>query len=253
MPNPLAALLDPQFRQDVGTNTRGLLQSASNSVAQNVTGPVDILAWLLRKSGMPIPQNPMGGSAWAEQKGLLQQVPDGAPKVAGETLGGVAPFVGAAKAPQIASGLLKADEALQPVAARMADKYMEKIGGKLNVVAPQPINAIAEMLRDGKPRLISSQKYIDEDRVLQKIKNKDFEVKLSKPFKVDGELLQSIEDGHHALEAAKVAGVKPKFVTQTSTQNDRNLLIDSGKIDDFLTQSYVDSPWRYFDTGKEIW
>ena len=111
MTNALAALLDPQFRQDVGTNARNLLQSASNSAAQNVTGPVDALAWLLRKGGMPIPQNPVAGSDWVTQKGLLQQVPDGAPKVAGETLGNLSLLFGT-MAPKEIAGLLNGDNKL---------------------------------------------------------------------------------------------------------------------------------------------
>jgi hypothetical protein len=51
----------------------------------------------------------------------------------GDAAGNIAPILGYAKAPQIAAGLLKADEALQPVAGRMLDKYMEKIGGKQNI------------------------------------------------------------------------------------------------------------------------
>ncbi len=38
---------------------RSFGQGASNSVASNVSAPVDGLAWLLRKGGLPIPQNPV--------------------------------------------------------------------------------------------------------------------------------------------------------------------------------------------------
>ena len=59
--NQLAALL------------RDFAQGASNSAASNVTAPVDALAWLLRKGGLPIPEAPVGGSDWARQKGLTAE------------------------------------------------------------------------------------------------------------------------------------------------------------------------------------
>ena len=54
------------------------LQAASNAVAGNVAGPVDILAFLLRKAGMPGPGNAIGGSKWMTQKGLMAPVRQGA-------------------------------------------------------------------------------------------------------------------------------------------------------------------------------
>jgi hypothetical protein len=56
--------------------------------------PVDALAWLLRKGGVNVPQNPLGGSDWAKQQGLMADVPQGAPKMAGEALGLLAPMAG---------------------------------------------------------------------------------------------------------------------------------------------------------------
>jgi hypothetical protein len=87
-----------------------VLQSASNAVAGNVAGPVDILSLLLRKGGIPVPDEPVGGSEWMKRKGLMRDVPIGAGRIAGETLGLLAPTAIAAKAPQIARGLLQAQE-----------------------------------------------------------------------------------------------------------------------------------------------
>ena len=83
------------------------LQSASNSVAGNVSAPVDGLAWMLRKLGAPIPSNPVGGSDWMEQKGLTKPVKQSGYSLAGETAGLISPMLAAAKAPQIARGLLQ--------------------------------------------------------------------------------------------------------------------------------------------------
>ncbi len=52
-----------------------LIQSASNAVAGNVSGPVDMLAWGLRRAGLPIPSDPVGGAEWMRRHGLLRDVP----------------------------------------------------------------------------------------------------------------------------------------------------------------------------------
>jgi len=81
------------------------IQGASNAAASNVSAPVDGLAWLLRKAGIPIPDAPVGGSDWMEQKGFTRPA-QGVGGLLGESVGGVLPIVAAAKAPQIAGGLL---------------------------------------------------------------------------------------------------------------------------------------------------
>lgn len=86
------------------------LQGASNSVASNVIAPVDGLAWMLRKAGLPIPDAPIGGSDWMAQKGLTVQPKNRNMGLLGEAIGGVAPMLAAAKAPQIARGLLQMGE-----------------------------------------------------------------------------------------------------------------------------------------------
>lgn len=85
------------------------LQAASNSAAGTVTAPVDGIAWLLRKAGIPVGE-PVGGSDWAKRQGLMRDVPQSAASVAGETFGLLSPVVAAAKAPQIAKGLLQMGE-----------------------------------------------------------------------------------------------------------------------------------------------
>lgn len=85
-----------------------VLQSASNAVAGNVAGPVDLLSFLLRKGGIPIPEDALGSSEWMKRKGLMRDVPKGAEQVVGETLGLLAPTAIAANAPKIARGLLQA-------------------------------------------------------------------------------------------------------------------------------------------------
>lgn len=103
-----------------------LLQGASNSAAGAVTAPVDAIAWALRKAGVPIPSAPVGGSDWMASKGLLAQPSNYKAGLLGEALGGIAPMLVAAKAPQIAGGLLRAGEnmAAQSDMARQGQRGM---------------------------------------------------------------------------------------------------------------------------------
>lgn len=81
------------------------LQSASNAAAGNISGPVDMLAWALRKAGVPI-NEPILGSDWMQRHGLTRPVEQSGASLAGETFGLLSPIGVAAKAPQIARGLL---------------------------------------------------------------------------------------------------------------------------------------------------
>jgi hypothetical protein len=90
-------------------NLLDFLQSASNTAAGNVAGPVDLISSLLNRLGVPV-QNAVGGSDWMKQKGLMRDVQQSPSSLAGETFGLLGPLAAAAKAPQIASGLLRAGE-----------------------------------------------------------------------------------------------------------------------------------------------
>jgi hypothetical protein len=100
--------------------------------------------------------------------------------------------------------------------------------------------------------LISSQRYLDRDLVAQKIKARDFDVRVTPDFEIDGDTVRAIQDGHHALEAAIRSGNRPNFIINSATDNDRVGLINSGKIDQFLDAAYHDSPWYNFATKRDI-
>lgn len=102
-------------------------------------------------------------------------------------------------------------------------------------------------------KIISSQRFLDDNIVSQKIKDEDFEVQLSPVFTLDNQDYQVVTDGHHSLAAAKQAGVQPVFYVQNSSENDRIGLIESGEIDDFLSLSWIDSDWYDVETGWDIW
>jgi len=114
------------------------LQSASNSAASNVSAPVDGLAWLLRKAGVPMPQNPLLGSDWMAEKGLTKPVAQSGASLMGETAGMLAPFLAAAKAPQIAKGLLQGADNLA------APQALSKQAGKVFVYPQDKALATAQ-------------------------------------------------------------------------------------------------------------
>lgn len=101
----LDALQDPLFWRDVRRNARDLGQSASNAALSNITGPVDGINTLLKLLNMNSAE-PVGGAKWADQMGLSAEVQQGAPKVAGETIGLTIPFA-AAKPKDAANALLQ--------------------------------------------------------------------------------------------------------------------------------------------------
>lgn len=70
---------------------RNTAQSASNMVAENLSVPIDAIAWALRKTGLPV-DKPMFGSDWLKEKGVTPTVPEGAAKVIGDTIGMVSPL-----------------------------------------------------------------------------------------------------------------------------------------------------------------
>ena len=87
-------------------------QAASNTAADTVSGPVDLLALALRKLGVPVPQDPIAGAAWMQKNGFTKPVKQSASSLAGETMGLLAPLGAVAKAPQISRGLLQAGDNL---------------------------------------------------------------------------------------------------------------------------------------------
>lgn len=81
-------------------------QGASNAAAMNVTGPIDALAWALRKLGVPIPDNPMLGSKWAREQGLTAEPNQKIAGLLGETAGLALP-IGVQAKTEAMRGLLR--------------------------------------------------------------------------------------------------------------------------------------------------
>lgn len=71
------------------------LQSASNTAANTVADPVDMIGNGLRWSGVPIPTDPVGGREWMRQQGLIRDVPPGMAKALGTSMGIITPALAA--------------------------------------------------------------------------------------------------------------------------------------------------------------
>lgn len=219
-------------------------QAASNTAADTVSGPVELMALALRKLGVPVPQDPIAGAAWMQKHGFTKPVKQSASSLAGETLGLLAPLGAVAKAPQIAKGLLQAGDNLA---------VPRRLNPQTGAFAWHGPNKKGDMTAPDLADLISSQRYLDRDLVAQKIKDGDFVVKVTPPFSIEGERVRAITDGHHALQAAIRSGNDPQFVQQTVTSNDRVELLNSGKIEDYLEAAYHDAPWYRYATGNDLW
>ncbi|MBI9080240.1 MAG: hypothetical protein JEY79_10945 [Pseudodesulfovibrio sp.] len=98
--------------------------------------------------------------------------------------------------------------------------------------------------------IISSQRYINEEIVAEKIEAADYVVSVSREFGIDGETYRVIIDGHHSLEAATRTGSTPEF-EEVETETDS--LLDIDDINGFLDDHYVDCYWYNIETGREIW
>ena len=104
----------------------------------------------------------------------------------------------------------------------------------------------------GGAQLISSQDYLDDDKVSEKSNNGDYVVQISPEFEVDGEKYRVIVDGHHSLAAAIADGKTPEFEEQSSRHNDHIAALENGNVDDFLEQTHMGDDWRNRITGKSV-
>ena len=93
-------------KQTIIKALRDFGQSASNTAADTVAVPVDLIASALRAGGIDVGA-PVAGSQWMAENGLTAPVEPGMAKALGESAGMIGPMVAAAKAPQIAKMMSK--------------------------------------------------------------------------------------------------------------------------------------------------
>lgn len=101
--------------------------------------------------------------------------------------------------------------------------------------------------------LITSQHYIDDEIVAEKIASGDFEVQVSPEFVIDGQTFRVVMDGHHSLAAAIEASVDPEIIEQDASSNDRVALLDAGDIEAFLEACWMDGEYQFAVSGKAVW
>ena len=99
--------------------------------------------------------------------------------------------------------------------------------------------------------IITSQHFIDEEIVAEKIANGDFEVFVSPAFEVNGETYRVLLDGHHSLAAAIEAGREPTITERNEADDDRVALI--GNPEDFLAACWMDGEYIDAATKEAIW
>lgn len=102
------------------------------------------------------------------------------------------------------------------------------------------------------PRIISSQRHRDEDVIAEKRLMQDYGVSVSPAFELFGEKVCPLLDGHHSWEAAILDGIEPLVCELSTSDDDRIGLLKAGKIEDFLTVTYIDSDLYDVRTGHDL-
>lgn len=97
---------------------------------------------------------------------------------------------------------------------------------------------------------ISSQKYIDEATVQEKINNNDYAVTLASITDNAGNEYDVVVDGHHSYEAAIRTGNNPVY---EYSDYDYQSEVDCIGFDAFLESKWIDSDWYDIETGVNVW
>lgn len=102
-------------------------------------------------------------------------------------------------------------------------------------------------------KIISSQRYIDDDIVEAKRIARDYVVVISPAFAIEpwGDV-QVVVDGHHSLAAARLDGVEPDYVEATIQMADVVGLIEAGRLEDYLEATRIDSDYYDIATGQDL-
>ncbi len=99
---------------------------------------------------------------------------------------------------------------------------------------------------------ISSQRYLNDAIVAQKIEAQDFVVLVSPEFEVAGIVVRVVLDGHHSYAAAIEAGASPEFVEATGSDHDA-VGVEQDNPDEFLTITHMGDDYYNIETGGDIW
>lgn len=102
-------------------------------------------------------------------------------------------------------------------------------------------------------QIITSQQFLDDEIVQEKLDASDFSVLLSPIFLIDGEEFQIVLDGHHSLAAAIAAGVDADYDVATSSDHDAVGLLEAGNVEDFLASTHMGDEFINAITRKPVW
>jgi hypothetical protein len=200
-----------ELAKNAGLFTGDVLRGANNEIAGIVSGPVDLIAAGLNKVGAPVGSEPFGGSAWMARQGLTSPVDNQAAGLLGQVAGLVAPSALAAKAPQVAGGLLALIDDLRGGSRAMRS------------AAETPLESVTYTSANGKMN--------DLGDVPQRPFHDDY------PGTVRGDVGQPLEsdiDGRFIDPGATVAGRR--------TVGGPDSPLSPGEVDDLLTRLGVD--WK---------
>lgn len=99
---------------------------------------------------------------------------------------------------------------------------------------------------------ISSQRYLNDAIVAQKVEAQDFVVLVSPEFEVAGILVRVVLDGHHSYAAAIEAGVSPEFVEATGSEHDA-VGMEQDNAEGFLEVTHLGDDYYNIETGGDVW
>ena len=103
-------------------------------------------------------------------------------------------------------------------------------------------------------KLITTQRYLNDKIVENKVSGKDFSVQISPEFEVDGENYRVVLDGTHSYHAALKTGITPDFEEQSARDNDNIAYLEKGDVDSFLENVHSgEGDYMNISTEKEIW
>jgi len=99
--------------------------------------------------------------------------------------------------------------------------------------------------------IISSQRYIDQSIVDDKIESLTGQTKIALPIMYagdyDGDSVYVLLNGHHTAAAARELGIEIEYVPQERREWNWD---PEWSIEDALENNWIDSDWYNFETGE---
>lgn len=107
------------------------------------------------------------------------------------------------------------------------------------------------MTQDAAP-LISSQRFLDEQLVVEKASTFSVFIVRVAEVTLRGKSYRILTDGHHNLAAARRAGVEPTWRGPSTKWRRIQAKADRARFEAFLINNLTDSDWYFVDTGEVV-